>query len=388
MAVPPGLALDLTRLFMSALRGKPRGIDRVEMLYARRLLASWPGDCVSVLSGPPGAQVFSRRRAWIGLDVLEAIWGETTRRSLIPNLFRMGPKVGRPAVSGAPRGAVYLNVGHLSLSSRTGQRWLDARPDVTPIFMLHDLIPVDHPEFVSRREALYFNRILANLARAKGLIFNTEWVARRPRLAHLTPRRLVAPLPLAPAFLEAAGPSGEAEPYVLAIGEVEPRKNFTVLAEAWRRLGPDSSAPRLLIVGAAGDGMAELARALAAWDPRGARVSIRHGVSTNRLRDLIGGARAVFAPSFAEGYGLAVAEGLALGAAVAASDIPAHREVGQARATYLDPADPQAWAGLAAALADPVRAEAMRRQAAGYRPVIAEAYFRDVEAFLLATREG
>lgn len=388
MAVPPGLALDLTRLFASALRPKPRGIDRVEMLYARKFLTDWPGECLSVLSSPLGARVFPRRRALIGLDILEAIWGEKTRSRLAPDLLGIGVGPGRPAARGAPARALYLNVGHLALSLPSGLAWLDRRPDVTPVFMLHDLIPVDHPEFVSARESAYFNRILSSLRRAKGLIFNTQAVAAHPRLAMATPRRLVAPLPLATAFLEPAEPSGEPEPYVLAVGEIEPRKNFTMLAEAWRALGDGVRAPRLVIVGAPGEGMAGLTQALAGWDPTGARVSIRHDVSTKRLRDLIAGAAALFAPSHAEGYGLAVAEGLAQGTGVVASDIPAHREVAQDCAVYLPPGDTQAWATMAAALAEKERVLALRRRAATYRPVTAEAYFRGVEAFLLATHEA
>jgi glycosyltransferase involved in cell wall biosynthesis len=382
MAVPPGLALDLSRLFLSTLRSKPRGIDRVEMLYARWLLAKWPGEAVSVLSPALSPRAFPRARALIGLDMLEAIWGERSRSSLLRDLIRICGSFGLPARTGVPQGAVYLNVGQLILSSPKALRWLGQRPDVTPVFMLHDLIPIDHPEFAAAGETAYFERILQSLTLAKGLILNTQAVADHPRLRGLTARRIVAPLPLSPQFLEPARPSGESAPYVLAYGEIEPRKNFAVLARAWRGLGVDSQAPKLLIVGAPGESMANLDQSLDAWDPQRRRVEVRHGLSTAVLRDLIGGAQAVFAPSFAEGFGLAVAEALAQGAPVVASDIPAHREVGQDRALYLPPDDPTAWAQAAQALTDPAHLARMRTRAAGATPVTPDAYFRAISAAL------
>ena len=61
------------------------------------------------------------------------------------------------------------------------------------------------------------------------------------------------------------------------------------------------------------------------------------------LASLVRGATAVVAPSSVEGFGLPVAEALSLGVPVIASDIPAHREVGSHRATFIDPIDGLTW---------------------------------------------
>ena len=66
------------------------------------------------------------------------------------------------------------------------------------------------------------------------------------------------------------------------------------------------------------------------------------------------------APSFVEGYGLPVAEALALGVPVLASDIPAHREVGGEYAEYIHPLDGRGWAE---ALDDYAAPNSKRRQA-------------------------
>jgi len=56
MTSAPALAIDLSRLVAGALRDTPRGIDRVELLYARHYLQSWAGDCFSVLALPWGTR--------------------------------------------------------------------------------------------------------------------------------------------------------------------------------------------------------------------------------------------------------------------------------------------------------------------------------------------
>jgi hypothetical protein len=61
---------------------------------------------------------------------------------------------------------------------------------------------------------------------------------------------------------------------------------------------------------------------------------------------LLQGARALLFPSFVEGYGLPLAEALALGVPAICSDLPALREVGGAVPDYLDPLDGPGWRRL------------------------------------------
>ena len=67
------------------------------------------------------------------------------------------------------------------------------------------------------------------------------------------------------------------------------------------------------------------------------------GLSTPGLRSLLAGARALLMPSFAEGFGLPVAEAIAAGTPVIASDIEAFREVGGDAIDYVDPLDGLGW---------------------------------------------
>ena len=46
-----------------------------------------------------------------------------------------------------PEGAIYLNVAQHGFEYPALFRWLDARPDVAPVFLAHDLLPLDFPEY-------------------------------------------------------------------------------------------------------------------------------------------------------------------------------------------------------------------------------------------------
>ena len=295
----------------------------------------------------------------------------------------IGPIIGRAVGAALPAGSIYLNVGHQGLS--TDLDWLRRRPDVKAVFMLHDLIPQQTPQHVSQREADYFQRILGSLERADGLILNSDTaaVAVAAGLPQLSVPRLVSRLPVPPPFLAKADGQGLSGPYFIAIGQVERRKNLLLLAQVWRRLGETGAAPRLLIAGAPGDASQALARELDAWDPDRRCVALLERLTTPQLRSLLAGATALLAPSLAEGFGLPVAEALALGTPVIASDIPAHREVGGGHAVYLPPDDPEAWLAVLKPLADSGEAgAALRAKAAGYAPRTAKAYFEDIERFL------
>ncbi len=87
-------------------------------------------------------------------------------------------------------------------------------------------------------------------------------------------------------------------------------------------------------------------------------------------------------PSFAEGFGLPVAEALAAGTPVVASDIEAFREVGGEAIDYLDPLDGRGWLQAVRDYATP---NSPRRRAALER--INRGAVADPDAFLATIDE-
>src|SRR5690348_1996598 len=79
--MPPALAIDLRRLALAPVRFTPRGIDRVELAYARHFLNHWPGECFAVLPTMWGVRCYERERALRGIAAVEELWRETLEPS-------------------------------------------------------------------------------------------------------------------------------------------------------------------------------------------------------------------------------------------------------------------------------------------------------------------
>ncbi len=420
------VALDITRLFIGTMTATPRGIDRVDLAYARHFLEEWRGDCVGVLPTPWGIRWFDRERSLKVVNFIENYWSEAeepsadagyqwvklrlkgdqlspspnkersgTARSMsgfVSYTWRYGVAFGR-SIRSLARDAVYLNIGQTTLAVASLLNWLGSRTDVKPIFMLHDAIPIEYPEYCSPRLCRSHAQMLANTARyAAGLIVTTEAAGASiqrelARLRRTDLAILALPLPAPSPFLKPTAPDLDLRDitYFVVSGAIEPRKNHLLLLNVWRQLVTDHglSAPKLVLVGSrwrASDAVINmLDRCQAIRD----HVIEINGLSTPALRQLLAGARALLMPSFAEGFGLPIVEALALGTPVIASDLPTHRETAGSCAQYLSALDGLGWLNAIEAYANGNAVGSAARSAAqSYRPRTWADYFQRVELFI------
>lgn len=134
---------------------------------------------------------------------------------------------------------------------------------------------------------------------------------------------------------EPRGPSQPpAGPYVLAAGDLRPKKNLGVLVQAFKRLHAEGVPHRLILAGAdlgCGAELAELAG--------GAPVEFPGFVGDAELDALIRGADALVVPGFYEGFGLVALDAMARGTATVLARAGALPEVGGDGAAYFDPWD-------------------------------------------------
>ncbi len=128
-------------------------------------------------------------------------------------------------------------------------------------------------------------------------------------------------------------------PYVLAVGTVEPRKDYVGLVRAMTAVWEDHQDLRLVIVGGDGWGIDEfndVVRTTGSAD----RI-VRPGYVTEAEKaDLIAGAELLAYPSVYEGFGLPVLEAMAAGLPVVATAVDAVAEVAGDAAALVAPGDP------------------------------------------------
>jgi glycosyltransferase involved in cell wall biosynthesis len=401
------LLLDLSRLLWRAERFAPTGIDRVELAYARHLIATararllfagWWGRFGLLRSEQAIALVGALDELWSGTTVERALHAEVARmarRLRLRLLLRGGKGAMESHLRGSGVPPIYLLVSHHHLDRFAALKRFKERSSARFVFLVHDLIPVELPETVRRGQAARHRRRMDTVARlADRVIVNSAGTGaalkRHCEQLGRAPEQLVAPLGLDLPLAERPADGVSGAPYFVCIGTIEARKNHILLLEIWRDLARElgARAPRLLLIGRPGWKSRKVMSLLARTGSIGGLVEQHRALPDFAVARLLAGARALLHPSWAEGYGLPVAEALAQGVPAICSALPALREVGKNVPDYLDPADGAAWH---AAILDYMDAGSLRRQAQlgrmkGWRPPSWAEHFALVEPLLEDSR--
>lgn len=375
--------IDVTRLVDRAMQGRlPTGVDRVSLEYVRhfgeratalvRFAGLWielsEADSTRVFAAllSPGADF----NALVRRAVAKAFVGSVGRRFDEPRFF--------------------FNTGHNGLEKPTYAQFLQ-RSALKPLYFVHDLIPVSHPEYCRPGETgRHVVRMNTMLRTGHGVIANSAATlaefAAYARAANL-PLPATAVALLAPAQLPSPAAARPMQaPYFVMLGTIEPRKNHWLVLQLWRqlieRLG--DAAPRLVIVGQRGWLCDNVMDMLERCEVLKGFVFQKTGCSDAELATWLGHSQALLFPTFAEGYGMPLAEALALGVPVIASDLPAFREIAGDIPEYADPLDGRRWAELVVEYAQP-QSEMRRsqcRKMAGFSLPTWDAHFQQVEALM------
>ncbi|WP_315900456.1 glycosyltransferase family 1 protein [Maritimibacter alkaliphilus] len=246
-----------------------------------------------------------------------------------------------------PNGLVYLNTGHSALSARviSAVRRKQGRVSV----LLHDTIPLDYPQFQRPGTVARFHRMLKLAGNGADLLIYNSAATQAAVERHLTPMGRIPPGVVAHLGLDLAIPrAGDlpeglppAQPYFVALGTVEPRKNHALLLEIWQKMPREGA--RLLICGARGWRNEETFATLDRMKAEGAAVEEWPGLSDGAVGALLEGARGLVFPSLAEGFGLPLIEAAALGCPIFCCDLPVTREVLGDIPVYLPMDDVYSW---------------------------------------------
>jgi glycosyltransferase involved in cell wall biosynthesis len=379
------LVYDITRLITRIFDRTPNGIDRVDFAMANYFIDPDQSDRSGLTITALGPRVLKPGAAREAINQIRKHWGEDDEPGTDKHFLDVVAAIdGMPAAAkrvskgrkgqyaealawigrhGVPlgyapgdflaSGGIYLNVSQFPLEFDRFFRWSHRRPDIDNVFFLHDILPLETPEYFRPSEYPRHRRRLETLARrGRAAIVSTKVVrdSLMRRLGVLGRRDmpiLVAPLPPDPIFSQKASTENAdaRRPYFVICGTIEPRKNHSLLLHIWRdivtRLG--EMAPKLVVIGMRGWENEHVIDLLERCPGLRDHVIEASGLTTPSVKQLLLGARALLMPSFAEGYGLPIVEALALGVPVIASDIPVFREIGGGRLLTIDPTDGPGW---------------------------------------------
>lgn len=382
------LLIDVSRLVWRRWTGtRSTGVDRICEAWMKQYAAQ--SQAVVIHRRGQAILPFTTSQALFALlDRADLRWGNTVRfRAALLALAARRSGDLRDRFGG--RGRFWLNPGHTGLDSDGVARWARRR-DLRLIPLVHDLIPITHPQHCREGEdERHRRRMRTVLEIASGVVTNSAHTLNALGEFAAAEKRPVPPAtvawpgtPVLPHVLAQADP----DPTFVVLGTIEGRKNHALLLEVWRQLLAARGAapvPRLYIVGRRG-WEADAVFALLDSDQFGGRVVEAGPLDDRRLAQLMAGARALLFPSFAEGYGIPLVEALAANVPVIASDLPVFREIGQGIPELLPPTDPSAWL---VAVSDYARENSPRRAAqvarlGAFRVPDWPSHFARIDAFL------
>jgi len=380
------MLIDITRLLTRTLEGRlPTGVDRVSLAYVNHYHRT--ANAVIRFAG-----------RWIELGrrdsqrVFDELLDPSRQSALIIRWC-----VGRGyALSWRSRcGCLFFNTGHSGLDSQDYVRQLKRRA-LRPLFFLHDLIPISHPEYSRAGEAdRHHRRLDVMLTLGCGLIVNSQ-ATRADLMAYAEERQVAVPpcvvAPLAPAKLPMPNGTRPIErPYFVILGTIEPRKNHLLLLHLWRQLITEQgeAAPSLVVIGQRGWECEQIVDLLDRCQALKGFVIEQPRCSDLELVNWLAHAQALLFPSFIEGFGIPLIEALMLGLPIIASDLPVFHEIAGDIPEYLDPLDGAGWKRLVLEFtrSNGNRSVAQRERISAYSPSTWEQHFSLVDE-LISKLEG
>lgn len=225
--------------------------------------------------------------------------------------------------------------------------------------VIHDLTYLHFPDAVEAKNLAHLQRVVPrSIQQADFVITVSETIKEELVTAfRLNPEKcLVTPIPPDESFFQSCsidtikkvkakyGLNMDKE-YIYFIGNREPRKNLTVLIQAYERLPEDiRRVYSLVIAGGKGWKSNESNNIIDRAVKNGTDIQTIGYIDQEDSPALYQGARLFVMPSLYEGFGMPIMEAYASGCPVVASDISVLREVGGEMALYADPKSPDSFA--------------------------------------------
>ena len=364
MATP---VLDLSRSFSRLGRDSVTGIDRVERAYLEEIIRRDGWGLIRTLRGFLLFEPDRLRRLpeYLDREDLDGADQASTIRAIASQ--RLSSLSIRKIMWRMPNGLAYVNVGHTNLNPQTMRAMMEM-PDHSKVVMIHDTIPIDHPEFQTEASRAKFVERLTTV-----INFANHIVVPSDEVRENVERRMVGtghrvPVTVAPLGVDIGSTPLDYErsdrPYFVVLGTIEPRKNHKLLLEIWERMNrkmDEHRVPELRIIGARGWGNKEVFDILDNSPMMGRTVFELGPLSDREMKRHVAGATALLFPSLVEGFGLPPFEAATFGVpSVCAPLRPIEIHLGD-MAIYADTNDMYQWFQAIRELASEDKAEQTKR---------------------------
>jgi glycosyltransferase involved in cell wall biosynthesis len=216
--------------------------------------------------------------------------------------------------------------------ANTGPLWIRNQ-----VLTIHDLSPLEHPEWFRAGFATWYRLFLPILARRVNQVLTpSEYVKQKVMRRFRISRVLVTPNGVDHSIFHPGAKQNQLDLpacYILFVGTLEPRKNLKLLLRAWNEIKDEFRDVWLMIVGVSGS---VFRTTHLPHDME--RVRFAGYVDDETLAGLYASAALLVFPSMEEGFGLPALEAMASGTPVIVSDGGALPEViGQAGLIFRAP---------------------------------------------------
>ena len=224
------------------------------------------------------------------------------------------------------------------------------RCSVPIVVSVHDVSFLEHPEYFTPFRALQLRLTVRRTVRSSACVLTpSEFSKRRILEAYQLDDQKVVVLPngvssvFRPVAREVAQRGVPASlhvslPFILTVGDLQPRKNHIGLIRAFEELVREyPQLPHHLVIVGKETWYAPTVRAAAKKSLVADRIHFTGFVDDDQLRRLYGACDLMVYPSFYEGFGLPILEAMACGRAVACSNTSAMPEVADSAAILFDP---------------------------------------------------
>lgn len=187
---------------------------------------------------------------------------------------------------------------------------------------LHDLLPLQHPEFFSHDLIWKFNNFVPLIEVADIILVSNNDV--KSQVEDIFKKSQINVIAL-PAAFEPSDEKFEFDSRFLVVGTIEPRKNYVAILDAFERLHKIRPEVELRIIGNIGWKYTEIIQRISTLQKRGVKLQWIKNLSDVDLQREYQQAIALLYPSHYEGYGLPVVEALSQSTPVITSNRPAMR---------------------------------------------------------------